>query len=165
LPQYSGYLPAIESIVFVNDFITAILLFSHYSITPSRAVLALASGYLYTALFNGLVGLALLVGFSLLALFRGFTAFRQSNGDRDAATLGAALLACMVAALVYVATAGYNDTLDHHRNFLNAVRSRKPVIEDAAFGFRAAGPALLSNISYFEKRPCVWDPETMVLKG
>ena len=50
MPQYSGYLPAIESIVFVNDFITAILLFSHYSITPSRAVLALASGYLYTAL-------------------------------------------------------------------------------------------------------------------
>jgi len=50
LPQYSGYLPAIESIVFVNDFITAILLFSHYSIWPSRAILALASGYLYTAL-------------------------------------------------------------------------------------------------------------------
>ena len=61
--------------------------------------------------------------------------------------------------------AGYNDTLDHHRNFLSAVRSRKPVIEDAAFGFRAAGPALLSNISYFEKRQCVWDPEAMVLKG
>ncbi len=50
LPPYSGYLPAIESIVFVNDFITAILLFSHYSIWPSRAILALASGYLYTAL-------------------------------------------------------------------------------------------------------------------
>ena len=33
------------------------------------------------------------------------------HGDRDAATLGAALLACMVAALVYVATAGYNETL------------------------------------------------------
>jgi signal transduction histidine kinase len=49
-PRYGGYLPAIESMVFVNDFITAILLFSHYSITPSRAILALASGYLYTAL-------------------------------------------------------------------------------------------------------------------
>ena len=41
----------------------------------------------------------------------GFAAFRQSNGDKDAATLGAALVACMVAALVYVATAGYNETL------------------------------------------------------
>ena len=43
--------------------------------------------------------------------------------------------------------------------------SRKPVMEDAVFGFRAAGPALLSNISYFEQRVCQWDPETMTLKG
>jgi len=50
LPEYGGYLPAIESIVFVNDLITAILLFSQYSINHSRAVLALACGYLYTAL-------------------------------------------------------------------------------------------------------------------
>jgi len=60
---------------------------------------------------------------------------------------------------------GYNDGVDHHRNFLNAVRSRKPVIEDAAFGFRAAGPALLSNISYFEQRVCMWDPEAMTMKA
>jgi predicted dehydrogenase len=65
----------------------------------------------------------------------------------------------------YLPPRGYNDGVDHHRNFLNAVRSRKPVIEDAAFGFRAAGPALLSNISYFEQRVCVWDPETMTLKS
>ena len=57
--------------------------------------------------------------------------------------------------------AGYSDWLDHHRNFLSAMRSRKPVIEDAVFGFRAAGPALLSNVSYFEERVCKWDPETM----
>src|SRR5262245_37887329 len=50
LPRYDGYLPAIESMVLVNDLITAILLFAHYSISPSRAILALASGYLYTAL-------------------------------------------------------------------------------------------------------------------
>jgi predicted dehydrogenase len=58
---------------------------------------------------------------------------------------------------------GYSDHLDHHRNFINAVRTRKPVVEDATFGFRAAGPALLSNVSYFEKRVCVWDPQTMTL--
>ena len=50
LPEYPGYLPAIESIVSVNDFITAIFLFSQYSINRSLAVLALANGYLYTAL-------------------------------------------------------------------------------------------------------------------
>src|SRR4029077_16065969 len=74
-----------------------------------QGIIDIVNGYLWAALFYGLVGLALLVGFSLLALFRGFAAFRQSNGDRDAATLGAALLACMVGALVYVATAGYNE--------------------------------------------------------
>ena len=59
----------------------------------------------------------------------------------------------------------YSDHRDHHRNFLAAVRSRKPVIEDSVFGFRAAGPALLSNLSYFEQRVCEWNPETMTLKG
>src|SRR5262245_2473154 len=46
LPRYDGYIPAIESMVFVNDLITAILLFAHYAIRPSRAILALASAYL-----------------------------------------------------------------------------------------------------------------------
>jgi len=81
------------------------------SLRQGQGIIDIVNGYIYTALFNGLVGLALLLSFSLLALFRGFSAFRQSNDDPDAATLGAALLACMVAALVYVATAGYNETL------------------------------------------------------
>jgi len=61
----------------------------------------------------------------------------------------------------YLPPQGYSDHRDHHRNFLAAVRSRKPVVEDAVFGFRAAGPALLSNISYFEQRICNWNPEKM----
>jgi predicted dehydrogenase len=60
---------------------------------------------------------------------------------------------------------GYSDHLDHHRNFIASVRSRKPVVEDPIFGFRAAGPALLSNISYFEQRICTWDPQTMTSKS
>jgi len=55
----------------------------------------------------------------------------------------------------------YSDHLDHHRNFIEAVRTRKPVVEDPVFGFRAAGPALLSNVSYFEQRLCKWDPVNM----
>jgi len=58
---------------------------------------------------------------------------------------------------------GYSDHLDHHRNFITSVRTRKPVTEDPVFGLRAAGPALLSNLSYFEQRVCKWDPETMTL--
>jgi predicted dehydrogenase len=59
----------------------------------------------------------------------------------------------------------YSDHLDHHRNFIAAVRSRKQVVENPVFGFRAAGPALLSNASYFEQRVCTWDPETMTRKS
>jgi predicted dehydrogenase len=46
----------------------------------------------------------------------------------------------------------------HHQNFYAAVRAGRPSIEDAVFGFRAAGPALLTNVSYFERRVCAWDP-------
>jgi predicted dehydrogenase len=65
----------------------------------------------------------------------------------------------------YLPPRGYSDHLDHHRNFINAVRNRTPVVEDPVFGLRAAGPALLSNISYFEKRACKWDPQTMTLES
>jgi predicted dehydrogenase len=65
----------------------------------------------------------------------------------------------------YMPPRGYSDHVDHHRNFFAAVRSRKPVIEDSVFGYRAAGPALLSNVSYFEQRACEWNPETMSVKG
>jgi predicted dehydrogenase len=60
---------------------------------------------------------------------------------------------------------GYSDHRDHHASFIEAVRTRKPVVEDATFGLRAAGPALLSNLSYFERRLVQWDPVTMTVKG
>lgn len=65
----------------------------------------------------------------------------------------------------FVAPRGYSDHFEHLRNWVNSIRTRKQPVEDAVFGFRAAGPALLSNISYFEQRPCRWDPEKMELKG
>lgn len=42
--------PAVESMVFVNDLVTSILLFAQYATSRSRAILALGIGYLYTAL-------------------------------------------------------------------------------------------------------------------
>jgi predicted dehydrogenase len=63
----------------------------------------------------------------------------------------------------YVAPPGYNDSYDHFKNFFAAVRSRQPVVEDAVFGFRAAGAALLSNLSYERGSVVQWDPETMKL--
>jgi len=56
---------------------------------------------------------------------------------------------------------GYDEHLDHFLNFFESVRSGKPVVEDARFGFRAAAPCLACNDSYFEKRIVYWDPEEM----
>jgi predicted dehydrogenase len=63
----------------------------------------------------------------------------------------------------YVAPDGYSDSYDHLRNFFASVRSRKPVVEDAVFGFRAAGAALLSNLSYDRGTVVHWDPDAMKL--
>ncbi len=56
---------------------------------------------------------------------------------------------------------GYSDSYDHFKNFFASVRSRKPVVEDAVFGYRAAGAALLSNLSMDRGQVVRWDPEEM----
>ncbi len=61
----------------------------------------------------------------------------------------------------FVAPKGYADNYDHFHNFFNSVRSRQPVVEDATFGFRAAGAALLSNVSVEKNAVVHWNPETM----
>ncbi len=60
---------------------------------------------------------------------------------------------------------GYSEQVAHHETFQDAIRNRKPVVEDAVFGLRAAGPALLSNMSYFEGRIVDWDPVEMRVKS
>ncbi len=61
----------------------------------------------------------------------------------------------------YVAPEGYADRYDHFKNFFASVRSRQPVVEDAVFGYRAAGAALLSNLSMEKEAVIHWDPEAM----
>jgi len=50
LPRIDAFIPALEGAVILTDLITAALLFSQYWASHSRALLALASGYLFTAL-------------------------------------------------------------------------------------------------------------------
>jgi hypothetical protein len=50
MPRIDGFIPALQSVIFINDLITAILLFAQYSIAPSRAMLVLACSCLFTAL-------------------------------------------------------------------------------------------------------------------
>ncbi len=63
----------------------------------------------------------------------------------------------------YEAPKGYSDSYDHFRNFFASVRSRQPVVEDAVFGYRAAGAALLSNLSIEKGAVVRWDPDAMKL--
>ena len=68
-----------------------------------------------------------------------------------------------VAVEKYVAPEGYRDSFDHFTNFFAAVRSRQPVVEDGVFGYRAAGAALLSNLSIERGAVVKWDPDAMKL--
>lgn len=61
----------------------------------------------------------------------------------------------------FKASDGYSAHVAHHEAFMEGVRTRKPVVEDAVFGMQAAGPALLCNESYYQKSILYWDPERM----
>lgn len=65
----------------------------------------------------------------------------------------------------YMAPENYNADLDHHATFYKGIREKGLIREDALFGMRAAGPALASNKSYFEKKIINWDPENAKLIG
>jgi len=53
---------------------------------------------------------------------------------------------------------GYDAVADHQASFFNAVRSRKPVVENEVFGNNAAIGCHLANYAYFSKAVAVWDP-------
>lgn len=66
--------------------------------------------------------------------------------------------------ITYAAPDGYDDRYDHFVHFFESVRTKKPVVEDAVFGFRAAAPCLACNESYFQKKVINWDPVGMKLR-
>jgi predicted dehydrogenase len=59
----------------------------------------------------------------------------------------------------------YDDIEPHLANYFNAVRSRKPVVEDAVFGHHAALACHMANESYFRKNVVTWDEATQTIKG
>ncbi|HTW30855.1 MAG TPA: Gfo/Idh/MocA family oxidoreductase [Candidatus Sulfotelmatobacter sp.] len=66
----------------------------------------------------------------------------------------------------YANPPGYNDTADHQANFFNAVRTRKPVVENEIFGNYTAIGCHLANYAYFNKCVAVWDPSAKnIVKG
>jgi len=59
----------------------------------------------------------------------------------------------------------YDDMKPHLWNFFRAVRSRKPVVEDAVFGHHAALACHMANESYFRKAPVTWDEASNSIKS
>jgi signal transduction histidine kinase len=49
LPRVDGFIPAVQTVIFGTDLLTAILLFAHYATDRARALLWLGCGYLFSA--------------------------------------------------------------------------------------------------------------------
>jgi predicted dehydrogenase len=57
----------------------------------------------------------------------------------------------------------FDDTRPHLQNFFDAVRSRRPVVQDATFGHHAALACHMANESYFRKSAVSWDAGKRVI--
>lgn len=88
----------------------------------------------------------------------------QIRKEYDARFLAEDKAAPALSPIRYAAPAGYSDSKDHFANFFASVRKQLPVVEDAAFGFRAAAPCLACNESYFQQKVIYWDPQQMQVR-
>ena len=59
----------------------------------------------------------------------------------------------------------YDDMKPHLWTFFEAVRSRKPVVEDAVFGHHAALACHMANESYFRQKAVWWDEASKSIKS
>jgi predicted dehydrogenase len=59
----------------------------------------------------------------------------------------------------------FDDTRIHLWTFFDAVRTRKPVVEDAVFGHHAALACHMANESYFRGTQVTWDEATKTIKS
>ncbi len=60
--------------------------------------------------------------------------------------------------IIYTSPKGYSNHVDHWAYFAESIRNGTALLEDSAFGLRAAGPSLATNDSLFEKKIIHWDP-------
>ena len=81
------------------------------SLRQGQGIIDIINGYIYTALFTGFAGLSLQVGVFLTSLSRAFRSFLARRSDAgDAGLLGASLLSCLGASLIFIATAAVSTT-------------------------------------------------------
>lgn len=104
-----------------------------------------------------------------MEVFRGWNSVRTFSKDMQAQLLrefrakGPAPEVTKPEDIVFKPERGYDEQYEHFQNFFESIRTGKTVVEDAVFGYRAAAPALLSNMSYIDHKPYNWDPEKMTI--
>lgn len=59
----------------------------------------------------------------------------------------------------------WDDQKPHLWNFLQATRSRQPVVEDAVFGNHAALACHMANESYFQKKQVFWHEDSRTIRS
>lgn len=59
----------------------------------------------------------------------------------------------------------FDDVKPHLWNFFDAVRTKRPVVEDAVFGHHAALACHMANASYFSRGAVTWDAASQTIKG
>ncbi|WP_084030374.1 PAS domain S-box protein [Bradyrhizobium paxllaeri] len=137
LPPMPAFVASYQSALAINDLITTVLLFSQFAITRSRALLLLASGYLFTAMaaivhaltFPGLFAPGGLLGagaqttvwlymvwhgvFPLLVL--GYALLKATDNDRMRGSAGTAVVTSIVAVGAMMAAFTWIVTAQHDR--------------------------------------------------
>ena len=85
---------------------------------------------------------------------------RQWHADNDARLAREAM-----SEAVTVRGPNYDELTPHLAAFFDAVRTRKPVGEDALFGHNAALACHMANESYFKQAAVTWDAGARSLRG
>ncbi len=89
-------------------------------------------------------------------------ALRDAQEDERAAQYGERKQMLPPTEAVFKAEDGYRGAhVDHFINLFEGMRTGEGIMEDAAFGYRAAAPALACNDSQREERIIRWDPLNM----
>jgi len=71
----------------------------------------------------------------------------------------------VVEAETFTAPPGYSDVPAHQATFFDAVRTRKPTVENEVFGNNAAIGCHLANYAYFKNTIATWDASAKTIKG
>jgi len=66
---------------------------------------------------------------------------------------------------VSFSTPDFDDTRPHLWNYFEAVRTRKPVVEDVVFGHNAALACHMANEAYFRRTAVTWDEVTKTIRS